>query len=256
MTSDKETLKDHLTPAIAFKELRFCYPNQEHDIISIDQWEVARGEQVFLSGHSGSGKSTLLNLICGALSPNSGEINLLDKRFSSLPSRERDKFRAKHIGVVFQQFNLIEYLSVAENVELAAYFGNTYVGDTYFGNNDTNADGANNFKSRLLQMCEAVKLPRTILNQSAGKLSVGQQQRVAIIRALINEPEIMIVDEPTSALDSNARDGFINLLMSLAGEIRSTLLFVSHDEGLAQHFSKHVSIEQINNVKVKVEPMQ
>lgn len=220
-------------PAITIEKLLFSYGKKQQPVLKIADWQIEAGQRVFLSGASGSGKSTLLNLLSGMLVPQSGEIRLLGQAFSSLSARKRDKFRARHIGVVFQQFNLVPYLSVQANIELAAYF----------------AGGKQYASTRARQLLQQLQLPASLLNQRADALSVGQQQRVAIARALINQPELLIVDEPTSALDANARDAFIKLLLACCDQQQSTLLFVSHDASLAQYFESHQSIQQINNLE-------
>ena len=113
--------------AIEVSNLQFSYTKESAPIIDIKAWQVSQGEHVFLSGPSGSGKSTLLNLLCGTLTPTQGDIALLAQPFSALSNRQRDKFRARNIGVVFQQFNLIPYLSVAQNINAAVYFASTNV---------------------------------------------------------------------------------------------------------------------------------
>ncbi len=214
--------------AIRLKDVHHRYPKSQVTL-SIPHWEVQTGDKVFLHGPSGTGKTTLLNLLAGVLQPESGEIALLDQPFSSLPTRKRDKFRAKHIGVVFQQFNLVPHLSVLKNIRLAAYF----------------ADNKASVDSKAAAMINALRLPPEVLNQSAGSLSVGQQQRVAIARALINEPEILLVDEPTSALDTDARDAFMNMLTALCETQNTTLIFVSHDKSLEKYLSSSVSLSAL-----------
>jgi len=218
--------------AIYIDALTFSYPGSD-TLIHIPHWKVQKAEHVFLSGASGSGKSTLLNLICGTLTPTSGQIKLLDQPFSSLSGRRRDRFRAQHIGVVFQQFNLIDYLTVKQNIEAAVYFSNP-----------TKSARLNTINERLPMLLEQLKLPQRILETQASNLSVGQQQRVAIVRALINNPAILIVDEPTSALDVSARDMFMQLLKKVAAE--STMIFVSHDPSLANYFETHIEISLLN----------
>ncbi|WP_371193981.1 ABC transporter ATP-binding protein [Glaciecola sp. SC05] len=218
------------SPAIEFNDVLFAYKPAAQAVIDIQNWQVPQGQSVFVSGSSGSGKSTLLNLICGALVPSSGSINLLGHSFSDLPSGKRDTFRAKHIGVVFQQFNLIPYLSVNQNVKAAAYFGNGVGKD---------------FEPRVQEYLNQLQLPSKILHTQASQLSVGQQQRVAIVRALINSPEILVVDEPTSALDADARDAFMQLLLKSVERCKSTLLFVSHDKSLASHFAHHLDMSEL-----------
>lgn len=217
------------TSAIEISNLEFTYPSAS-SMLCVPKWSINKGEHVFLSGPSGSGKSTLLNLLCGTLTPTSGNIQLLGRPFSSLSGSKRDKFRAKHIGVVFQQFNLIPYLTVSQNITAAVYFAS--------GNCQQQAT-----QTRLSVLLHALQLPDDIATQRADALSVGQQQRVAIARALINEPEILIVDEPTSALDTASRDRFMQLLKQVSAQ--STLLFVSHDPSLKQYFDIHTSMDAI-----------
>lgn len=215
---------------VTLKDLVFTWDKGQAPLLHIPHWEISKTEKVFLYGASGSGKSTLLNLLSGTLTPKSGEIQLLGQAFSSLSSRQRDKFRARHIGVVFQQFNLIPYLSVRRNIELAAYFA---------------GKSENASTQHIFQLFDSLHLPGDLLDKPVSELSVGQQQRVAIVRALINHPELLIVDEPTSALDSDARDGFMELLMTCCDTNDSTLLFVSHDRSLASYFSKAQSIDDL-----------
>ena len=219
------------TSAIEISNLNFTYPLSSATLC-LPKWSINKGEHVFLSGPSGSGKSTLLNLLCGTLSPTSGNIQLLGRPFSSLSGNKRDKFRAMHIGVVFQQLNLIPYLTVSQNIQAAVYFASS-----------NKQDRQHKMHSRLSFLLNALQLPEDIASQRADSLSAGQQQRVAIARALINEPEILIVDEPTSALDTTARDMFMQLLKQVS--INSTLLFVSHDRSLQQYFDIHKTMNTL-----------
>ncbi|WP_339724593.1 ATP-binding cassette domain-containing protein [uncultured Paraglaciecola sp.] len=224
-------LNSHQPLAINVKGLYHRYSKTEDATgISIPRWTLRRGERIFLYGESGSGKTTLLNLLAGVLNPTKGEIQLLEQEFSSLTSRGKDKFRAKHIGVVFQQFNLISYLSVMKNIQVAAYF-------------------AGNAKSQVEQSASELllklKLSPDVLQRPAGSLSVGQQQRVAIARALINEPEILLVDEPTSALDACARDAFMEILIEICQLTSTSLVFVSHDMYLQRFFDASVDMSSL-----------
>lgn len=221
-----------MQPAIELHNVEHRY-EKSHRAMGISHWQVNSGERIFLHGPSGSGKTTLLNLLAGILEPNSGEIKLLGQAFSSLSSKKRDKFRARHIGVVFQQFNLVPHLSVEKNVSLAAYF----------------AGKKTQINERLDHYLTQLQLPSDVAHQQAGHLSVGQQQRVAIARALINKPEILLVDEPTSALDNDARDAFMTMLISLCKEDNTTLLFVSHDQSLAQYLDSAVSLSSLGKYK-------
>ena len=220
---------------VEIDNLVFSYGKNSPAVIDIENWQLNKAERIFLQGQSGSGKSTLLNLLSGTLSPQQGEVRLFQQPFSSLSSRKRDKFRAKHIGVVFQQFNLIPYLSVQDNIEAAAWFA---------GNKNAQ------LQEKIKHLVAQLQLPQTLLQQSASQLSVGQQQRVAIARALINQPGLLIVDEPTSALDADARDKFMQLLLNCCDEVQSTLIFVSHDKALSQYFASSVSLADINRAAV------
>lgn len=225
------TISSASTPlAIHINQLYYKYHKADKTSFYIPTWQVKQGEQVFLHGESGSGKTTLLNLLVGVLTPQSGNVTLLEQAFSTLSSKKRDKFRAQNIGVVFQQFNLIPYLSVLKNIQLASYFAKT-----------SNTQIEQEASALLL----ALKLPTTILQKAANTLSVGQQQRVAIARALINKPKLLLVDEPTSALDAASRDAFMTLLIDLCKQHSITLVFVSHDMHLQQFFERSVNVTSL-----------
>lgn len=217
-------------PAIDIRNLQFHWPGSTAPTLDIPQLEIASGAGVFLLGSSGSGKSTLLNLVAGLLTPQQGSIEVLGHPLHKLGARARDRFRARHIGLIFQQFNLVPWLDVATNIRLACGFG---------GN-------AGPSRTEMAAQLDALALDPALLDRRADQLSVGQQQRVAIARALINRPELLIADEPTSALDSAARDGFVKLLLQVRGERRLTVLFVSHDAALAAHFSRVIDMMTVN----------
>ncbi|MCX2794387.1 ABC transporter ATP-binding protein [Microbulbifer thermotolerans] len=215
-------MKDPLTSAadaITVQQLRFSYSDGD-PVLDIPHWSVPSGGRVFLRGPSGCGKSTLLKILAGILVAPAERLELLGQPMSALTGRQRDRFRARHIGVVFQQFNLIPYLSVLDNIRLAAYFGNS----------------ARNLGQRAGELLARLRLREDVLSRRVTALSVGQQQRVAIARALINGPQVLLVDEPTSAMDIAARDAFIQLLMEICERDQCTLIFVSHDSALAAHF--------------------
>ena len=216
-------------PAIQIENCQFRYhPDSDKALLQIAHWRGEKGETVFVYGPSGSGKSTLLNLLAGILLPQQGNISLDNVIVNRLSHRKRDAFRARHIGMVFQRFNLIPYLTVADNIKLASHFS---LRDKQY------------LQQRRDGLLNALQLDPEILMRPASQLSVGQQQRVAIVRALINEPELLIVDEPTSALDSDARDSFVDLLLDQIKAAQATLLFVSHDRSLARHFSRQLDIQ-------------
>lgn len=215
--------------AIAVEQLRFAY-KRGPKVLDIPRWSVPRGGRLFLRGPSGSGKSTLLNLLAGMLVAPESRLEVLGQSLAALGGRRRDRFRARHIGVVFQQFNLIPYLSVLDNLRLAAHFSGSG-GDVH---------------SRAVQLMAQLRLREGILQRRADALSVGQQQRVAIARALINRPRLLLVDEPTSALDPDARNAFVQLLMDSYGAADNTLVFVSHDMALARHFPLLADMRELN----------
>ena len=202
--------------------------------LSIEQWQVDRTERIFLHGNSGSGKTTLLSLLSGILVPTSGYVNLFGNNISALSNSHRDLFRAKNIGVVSQTFNLIPYLSVFKNIQLAAYFAKKSKPNM---NNDVQV------------LLNALQLPSHIIHRQVSHLSIGQQQRVAIARALINQPRLLLVDEPTSALDASAKNAFMDLLMQICDNTNMTLVFVSHDAALSHHFDSHLDITTLNKAE-------
>ena len=195
--------------AIKISNLQYLWPESDDLTIDIPTLQVDRKGSVFLQGASGSGKSTLLSLLAGTLKASGGTLQVLGTDLNSLSPRQRDRFRAEHIGIVFQQFNLIPFLTVLGNLKLASRFVNQ-------------SGEATEYRAR--ELLESLRLDPAILDRRADRLSVGQQQRVAIARAFINEPEILLADEPTSALDAEARDLFMNLLMSVREATDCTLI--------------------------------
>ena len=225
-------------PVVTLDSLRFGWPGQPEPLLQIDRFELARGERLFLHGASGSGKSTLLGLIAGVLTPQSGSIDVLGRNLQQLGAAGRDRYRADHFGIIFQQFNLIPYLSVLENVTLPCRFSESRRARASAGGSETGT---------ALRLLEHLDMARDdLLNKPVTELSVGQQQRVAAARALIGAPEILIADEPTSSMDADRRAAFIELLFNECEESGSTLLFVSHDHGLTKPFDRTLELEQLN----------
>ncbi len=228
-------------PAVLVESLLFSYVASK-PIIEIKKWQLGKSEHVFLYGPSGCGKSTLLNLIAGILAPQEGKVSVLGTDIATLKTSKRDRFRAQNIGVVFQQFNLVPYLSVLDNILLAMHFANDTSAKTVAMKGDLTR------QQRIAAMLHALQLPSDCILQKASELSVGQQQRVAIARALINKPDVLIVDEPTSALDAAAKDAFMQVLTDTAISSNAALIFVSHDQSLAKHFKRVESLTDINNI--------
>lgn len=219
---------------VELDQLRYRWKGQDRDILHIPKLCIAQGEHVFLQGESGSGKTTLLNLLAGILSPTAGSIRLLEQDMHKASSATRDRFRADHTGVIFQQFNLLPYLSVLENVTLPCHFS------------ARRRENAGDMNESALSLLNYLQLGESVRNSVVTSLSVGQQQRVAVARALIGKPEIIIADEPTSALDTSARNRFIDLLFMQAEIQNSTIIFVSHDPQIAGRFPRVVELKDIN----------
>ncbi|OOY43493.1 methionine ABC transporter ATP-binding protein [Solemya velum gill symbiont] len=230
------------TCAIKITDLRFGWRKNLPEVLHIPEFEVDRGERIFLRGASGSGKSTLLALIAGVSLPSSGDVEVLGNTINRINGSGRDHFRSDHIGFVVQMFNLIPYLSVLENVALPCHFSRSR-------KQKATASGISlhDEATRLLQHLDMAHAD--LLHRPVTELSVGQQQRVATARALIGAPEIIIADEPTSALDSEMRETFIRLLFQECDATGSTLLFVSHDKQLESLFERHVTLEEINTAR-------
>jgi putative ABC transport system ATP-binding protein len=209
-------------------------------LLAITSLRVARGERVFVHGPSGSGKSTLLGLLGGVLEPQQGSIAIDGFALSAASRRERDRFRAEHIGFIFQMFNLIPYLTVAQNVLLSARFSKHRRRRAIEVSGSPHAEA-----SRLL---DAVGLKAMIYaDRIATQLSHGQQQRVAAARALFGRPKLIIADEPTSSLDVDARERFIALLLGECRASDATLVFVSHDASLPSQFDRQIALADVNS---------
>ena len=219
---------------IEIADLRFRWPGAAADCLYIDTLAIEAGSTVFLYGPSGCGKSTLLGLLAGVLVPSGGQVNLLGRDWAAMSGARRDAFRADHVGYIFQQFNLLPYLSVLDNVLLPCRFS------------ARRGARAGAVVAAAESLLARVGLARPLWSRSAAQLSVGQQQRVAAARALIGTPELVIADEPTSALDATLRDGFMDLLLGECRAAGSTLVFVSHDERLAPRFDRQLSLMAIN----------
>ena len=217
---------------------RYRWPGSRDDCLAIDRLHIDAGRSVFLHGPSGSGKSTLLGLLAGVLLPGSGQVRLLGTDWAALSGARRDAFRADHVGYIFQQFNLLPYLSVLDNVLLPCRFSALRRQRA-----DAAAGSARAGAEALLQR---MGLSQALWERPAARLSVGQQQRVAAARALLGRPELVIADEPTSALDAALRDSFMALLLQQCRDAGSTLVFVSHDERLAAQFDTTLALAQIN----------
>ena len=239
-TSSPAVVSAKRMPTVEIDRVRFVWRPGQRDVLDVARFEVAAGERVFIEGPSGSGKSTLFSLLGGVLSPREGTVRLLGVGLSDMPARRRDRFRADHIGFVFQMFNLVPYLSMIDNVTLPCRFSRRR------RERASARSGAPEAEARRL-------LARLGLDQddlfarAVTDLSIGQQQRVAAARALIGGPELIIADEPTSALDEGTRERFLELLSAQCDEAGASLLFASHDTRLGVLFDRRVSIAELNH---------
>ena len=227
-----------MTALLELDNLGFAWPGQA-ELLDIPAFALARGETLFLKGPSGSGKTTLLGLLGGVQRPQRGSVKLLGEDIAQMKSARRDHFRVDHTGYIFQQFNLLPFLSVRENVELPCHFSRSRSERATLRHGSV-ARAAETLL-RHLGLGDA-----TLIERRADSLSIGQQQRVAAARALIGQPELLIADEPTSALDSDAREAFLQLLFAECREAGASLLFVSHDQSLAPLFDRSVSLADLN----------
>ncbi len=220
-----------LLALIELQDVAFQHPKQSSPTLNIPHWEVKRLERALIKGPSGSGKSTLLNLLAGLIVPQQGSIHIMGERIDLLNARQRDKFRANNIAYIFQQFNLIPYLSAIENIALGRHFTA----------NKTAAKQAD-----ICELLESLNIPEHCWYQSVMSLSIGQQQRIAIARSLLNKPSLLLADEPTSALDARNKTDFLSLLTQLSQDYGTTLIMVSHDDSLRPHFSLEIDIDKLN----------
>jgi putative ABC transport system ATP-binding protein len=232
--------EQHPDMAVDISELSFSWDRQD-PFLKIDRLHIERGARVFIEGPSGSGKSTLLSVIAGVVTPQKGTISVNGKPISAISGAQRDRFRADHIGFIYQMFNLIPYLSVIENVTLPCRFSRR--------RRDRAAGRSISFEADAMRLLGKLGMGETdVMKKSATELSVGQQQRVAAARALIGSPEIIIADEPTSSLDTDHREAFIQLLFKECDHEETTLIFVSHDKTLEKLFDRTIRLADINSI--------
>ncbi|MDX1597285.1 MAG: ABC transporter ATP-binding protein [Marinobacter sp.] len=217
--------------AVTTSELCYRWPDSKV-ALQFPDVTLERGEHLFIKGPSGSGKSTLLSLLAGMLRPTSGAVSLLGEDITPFTNGQRDRFRADHMGVIFQQFNLVPYLTTLGNVTLPCRLSPKR-------HQLAKPEPSQEAEALLAELA----IPQTHWHQPVTRLSVGQQQRVAAARALIGHPELILADEPTSALDTDNRDRFIELLLTLGQKAGSSVIFVSHDQSLASHFDHELILE-------------
>lgn len=223
---------------IELQALQYRWRGQAQNTLSIEQLTLEQGQHLFIRGPSGSGKTTLLNLLAGILLPTQGQLNILNQPLAHLSQAARDRFRADHLGIIFQQFNLLPHLSILDNVQLPCHFS------------ARRRQRAGNLTTSTQHLFTALGLASTVQKRAVQQLSIGQQQRVAVARALIGNPELIIADEPTSALDADRRDDFMQLLFNQAQTQGSTIVLVSHDPALNKHFHQAIDLKEINKAEM------
>lgn len=223
-------------PVLEAHDLRFAWPGSQAAALQVPRLTLAAGEHVLLLGESGSGKSTLLGLLGGVLRPDSGSVHWLGQSLAGIGTRALDRLRADHIGFIFQQLNLVPYLSLEDNVLLPCHFSPL-----------RRARAGANPREKARQLLRELELPESTWQRPVTGLSVGQQQRAAAARALIGQPELLIADEPTSALDATNRDRLLKLLMAQLAHHDAALLVVSHDAALQPHFDRTLRMDALND---------
>jgi len=225
-------------PVLQLHQVRLTWPGARQPVIDLPDLQVLARQRLMLRGGSGCGKTTLLSLAAGVLLSDQGQVRLLGQDWRALRAGARDARRVDHVGYLFQQFNLLPYLSVLDNVLMPCRFSAR-----------RQAQAVQSHGSPLAAaqaLLDALELPQTLWSRGADALSVGQQQRVAAARALIGQPELVLADEPTSALDEDNRDRFMQLLGAQCARSGCALLFVSHDSRLAPHFDAVLDLPRLN----------
>ncbi len=213
--------------------LAFRYPGEQVFEMTVSDLRVASGECVAIVGPSGSGKTTLLSLVAGIQIPQKGEIQIGGIRVNHLGESDRRAFRIKEVGQVFQAFELLEYLSVIENVLLGSIIDPSIVKDA---------------RERAADLLASVGLSHKTHSKPA-QLSHGERQRVAVCRAMLNDPKLLLADEPTGNLDQSNKQNVVDLLIKQAKQHGSTLLMVTHDNSLLGSFERVIDFETLTGLK-------
>ncbi|MBV0932761.1 ABC transporter ATP-binding protein [Marinobacterium weihaiense] len=223
-----------MTPILHAESLSFAWPGQP-PLFQLPELILPAGEHLVITGPSGSGKTTLLNVLAGLQAGHSGHLSVAGEALSTLSSRALDRLRADRMGLLFQQFNLLPYLNLIDNVTLPCTLSSVRR-DAVSRQGLAPAEAAERLLTRM-QLDPALFYRRRV-----AELSIGQQQRVAAARALIGNPALILADEPTSALDPDNRDRFMALLRDELAACGSSLVMVSHDPALIRGFDHHLDL--------------
>jgi len=221
---------------IRFQQLQFRYPHSAFQL-SIPQLEIREAEQVAVVGPSGCGKTTLLNLISGILVPDQGTLISCDVDLKTLNDSQRRVYRISQIGFVFQEFELIDYLNVHENILLPYYINQALKLDQ-------------SVEARARDLAASMQIDQYLAGR-IDQISQGERQRVAICRALLPQPQILLADEPTGNLDPANKRLIRDLLLEHATRTNATLIMVTHDDRLLDQFDRTIDIEQFHEVVSK-----
>lgn len=224
---------------IQWSNLQFRF--DENNVFAFADHTIARGERVLIQGESGSGKTTLLSLLTGVLTPSAGNIRIQDTDITQLSSGKRDHFRKHNMGYVFQQFNLLEYLTLEENVALPLSLSQqraNFERQTHA----THTDAARAWLSKLSLN------DSSLFQKPARDVSFGQKQRVAVARACIGNPPIILADEPTSSLDASNKKQLMDVLTQHCQAHNTTLVMVSHETDIQSYFDRSIAMQELLEV--------
>ena len=216
---------------IAACDLKFSY--SETTSLEFPDFKCQSGNKLLLLGNSGSGKTTLLHLLCGLIRPDSGSMQVAGLDLNTLGDRELDKFRGRELGIVFQQSHFVQSLTVAENIALPTMLTGSNI-------------ATDELKVRTHELLDRLGIGHKF-DSYPKDLSVGEQQRASIARALVHKPSVVFADEPTSALDDKSTESVIRLLEEETKKVGATLIIVTHDSRLKNRYQDRVELQPLTN---------
>ena len=214
---------------ICIENLRFHYPRSDFRL-AVDDLTVESGAKIAIVGPSGSGKTTLLNLIAGISVPESGRVSIDEKTISAMSDSARRNYRISNIGMVFQQFELVEYLNLYDNILFPFLVNNSLDPESFDNRSVTKLAAGMGLSNKMKRF--------------PGQLSQGEQQRVAICRAVITNPKIILADEPTGNLDPRNKAKILDLLFAQCSDGGKTLVVVTHDMNILSGFDRVIDFDQ------------